>query len=115
MSGRFIAARAVANESSKFDDGKIRDVRIFDHSPDVTAATECSPGMAASEHFGGGGDAFGANRSKAVATKESQFTPPIKASARSQRIGSKNAFNARNARNARILWDFFIGVLWWGN
>jgi hypothetical protein len=39
---------------------------------------------------------------------EVQFTPPIKASARSQRIGSKNAFNARNARNARSLDDFVM-------
>ena len=41
---------------------------------------------------------------------EVQFTPPIKASARSQRIGRRRAFNARNARKARSLWDFFIGV-----
>jgi hypothetical protein len=37
-----------------------------------------------------------------------QFAPPIKASARSQRIGRRRAFNARNARKARSLWDFFM-------
>jgi hypothetical protein len=38
---------------------------------------------------------------------EAQFTPPIKASARSQMTGRRRAFNARNARNARSLDDFF--------
>jgi hypothetical protein len=53
-------------------------------------------------------DSFGTNRAKAVATKESQLTPPRIASTRSQMTGSNNAFNARNARNARSLDDFFM-------
>jgi hypothetical protein len=36
------------------------------------------------------------------------WRPPIKASARSQRIGRRRAFNAMNTRNARNLWDFFM-------
>jgi hypothetical protein len=111
MSGCFIASRAIANESGKFDDGKIRDIGIFDHSPDVTAATECAAGMAASEHFGGGGDTFGANRSKAVATVESQREPPMIASTRSQMTGRRRRLSARKAQARRSL--SFIGCKDW--
>jgi hypothetical protein len=37
-----------------------------------------------------------------------QLIPPIKASARSQRIGRRRRLSAINARNARSLWDFFM-------
>ena len=81
VTGRFIASGAVANESGKFDNGKIRDVGILYHSSDVTAATECAASGTASEDLSGGGDAFGTNRAEAVATVESQLTPPTRNSA----------------------------------
>jgi len=69
VTGCFIAARAVADESGELYNGKIRYVGIFDHSPDVTAATECAASGTFRENLSGGGDAFGANGAEAVATK----------------------------------------------
>jgi len=81
VSGRFVSSGAVAYESGKFDDGKIRHVGIFDHSPDVTAATECAAGGTFREDLSGGGDAFGADWAETVATEEDQRTPPTMRSA----------------------------------
>jgi len=69
MTGSFIAARAVANESCKFDNREIRNVGILNHGSDVTAATECAASGTFRENLSGGGDAFGANGAEAVATK----------------------------------------------
>jgi hypothetical protein len=69
MSGCFIAAARVTDESGELDDGEIRNVGIFDHSPDVTAATECAASGTFRENLSGGGDAFGPNRAVTVATE----------------------------------------------
>jgi hypothetical protein len=76
MTGRFIASARVTDESGELDDGKIRYVGILNHGSYVTAATECAASGTFREDLSGGGDAFGANRAEAVATKESQRTPP---------------------------------------
>jgi len=81
MTGRFVSPGAVAYESGELYNREIRNVRIFDHSPDVTAATECAASVTAGEDLSGGGDTFGANRAVTVATVESQLTPPTMSSA----------------------------------
>jgi hypothetical protein len=110
MSGRFVAARAVANESGELYNREIRDVRIFDHSPNISTATECAASGTAGEDLSGGGDAFGANRSKAVATKESHREPPTRNSAtQSARAEITSAAPIRSARAERKgLRDFMI-------
>ena len=83
-------------------------------------------GVGSLGHFGGADNSVRAKQAVTIARMKSprvgtgnvslpedvlgdaQLTPPIKASARSQIIGSKRAFNARNARNARSLDDFFM-------
>jgi hypothetical protein len=109
MTGSFVAARAVANESGEFDDGKIRHVGILNHSSDVTAATECAASGTAGEDLGGGGDTFGANRSEAVATVESQRPPPTRNSA-TQSARAEITRNApiRSARAERKGLSFMI-------
>jgi hypothetical protein len=76
MSGSFVAAARVTDESGEFYNREIRDVRIFHKGPNISAATECAASGTAGEDLSGGGDAFGANRAKAVATVESQREPP---------------------------------------
>jgi hypothetical protein len=110
MSGCFVAARAVANESGKFYNGQVRHVGIFNHGSDVTAATECAASGTAGEDLSGGGDAFGANRSKAVATVKSQREPPTRNSAtQSARAEITSAAPIRIARAERKgLRDFIV-------
>ena len=79
VTGRFVAAGAIANESGEFDNGQIRDIGILDHSPDVTTATECAASGTASEDLGGITNRIGADGAESVATEESQREPPIDA------------------------------------
>jgi hypothetical protein len=99
VTGRFIASGAVANESCELYNGQVRNVGILNHGSDVTAATECAASGTFRENLSGGGDAFGANRSKAVATVKSQREPPTRNSA----TQSARAEITRNApmRSAR--------------
>jgi hypothetical protein len=87
MASRFVGTGAVAYESGKLHDGQVPGVGIFHHGSDDTPATESTAGGTASEHFGGITDGIGADGAEVVATVESQFAPPIKASARSQITG----------------------------
>jgi hypothetical protein len=109
MTGSFVAARAVANESGELYNREIRHVGIFNHSSDVTAATECAASGTFRENLSGGGDAFGANRSKAVATVESQREPPTRNSA-TQSARAEITRNApiRSARAERKGLSFMI-------
>jgi hypothetical protein len=107
VSGRFVSSGAVAYESGEFYNREIRNVGIFDHSPDVTAATECAAGGTFREDLSGGGDAFGTNRAVTVATVKSQREPPKIASTRSQMTGRRRRLSARKAQ-ARRSFDFIL-------
>jgi len=110
MTGRFVAAARVTDESGELDDRQIRDVGIFHKGPNISAATECAASVTAGEDLGGGSDTGSADRSKAVATVESQFTPPTMSSATiSANTVVTNTASARYA-SARIrdLRDFMI-------
>ena len=110
VASRFVAAGAVAYESGKFYNREIRNVRIFHKGPNISAATECAASGTAGEDLSGGGDDFGANRAEAVATKESQRTPPTRNSAtQSARAEITSAAPMRSARAERKgLRDFMI-------
>jgi len=83
----FIGTGAVAYESGKLHDGQVPGVGILNHGSDDTPSTESPAGGTAGENPGGITDGIGADGAEVVATVESQFAPPIKASARSQITG----------------------------
>jgi len=85
----FIGTGAVAYESGELHNREVPGVGILHHGSDDTPATECATGGTASENPGGITDGIGADGAEAVATVESQFAPPIKASARSQITGRR--------------------------
>jgi hypothetical protein len=85
----FIGTGAVAYESGKLHDRQVPGVGILNHGSDDTPSTECPPGGTFRENPGGITDGIGADGAEAVATVESQLTPPIKASARIQMIGRR--------------------------
>jgi hypothetical protein len=108
MASRFVGTGAVAYESGKLHDGQVPGVGILNHGSDDTPATECPPGGTASENPGGITDGIGADGAEAVATVESQFAPPIKASARSQMTGRRRRLSARKAQARRSLERVFM-------
>ena len=110
VTGSFVASGAVADESGKFHDGQIRDIGILNHGSDVTAATECAASGTFREDLSGGGDTFGADGAEAVATVESQLTPPTRNSAtQSARAEITRTAPMRSARADRKgLRDFMI-------
>jgi hypothetical protein len=85
----FIGTGAVAYESGKLHDRQVPGVGIFNHGSDDTPSTESTAGGTFRENPGGITDGIGADGAEAVATVESQLTPPIKASARIQMIGRR--------------------------
>jgi hypothetical protein len=103
VSGRFIAATRVTDESGEFDDGKIRDVRILIQDPNDATLSECATGGTTGEDFGGRMDSFGTDRTEAVATEESHRRPPIDS------MRATMAITSAKARMARGPW-YLLGI-----
>jgi hypothetical protein len=82
MTRRFVETGAVAYECGEFDDGKIRDIGIFNHGSDKSALSKCAACGTFRENPGGVTDGIGADGAKAVATEESQRTPPTRSCAK---------------------------------
>jgi hypothetical protein len=82
MTRRFVGAARVTDESGEFDDGKIRDIGIFNHGSDKSALSKCAACGTFRENPGGVTDGIGADGAKAVATEESQRTPPTRSCAK---------------------------------
>jgi hypothetical protein len=108
MASRFVGTGAVAYESGKLHDGQVPGVGILHEGSDKSALSKCPPGGTFRENPGGIPDPESANRAEAVATVENQFTPPIKASARSQITGRRRRFSARKASARRSLERVFM-------
>jgi hypothetical protein len=100
---RFVGTCRISDESGELHDGQVPGVGIFHEGSDDTTATECPPGGTFRENSGGVPDGIGANGTESVATVESQFAPPIKASARSQMTGRRRRLSARNPSARRSL------------
>ena len=83
----FIGTGAVAYESGKLHNREVPGVGILHEGSDKSAPSKCAAGGTFRENPGGVPDGIGADGTKAVATEESQFAPPIKASAKSQMTG----------------------------
>jgi hypothetical protein len=77
MTRRFVGTGAVAYECGKLYNGQVPSIGILNHGSDKSALSECATGGTAGEHFGGVPDGIGADGAEAVATEESQRTPPI--------------------------------------
>jgi len=86
VTGRFVSARRISDESRKLYNGKVPGVGILNHGSDDAPATECAAGGTFRENPGGISDGISTDGTEAVATKESQLTPPRIASTRSQTI-----------------------------
>jgi hypothetical protein len=105
VTGSFVAAARVTDESGELDDGKVPGVGIFIQDPNDTPATECATGGTASEYLSGVMDSESANRTEAVATEEGQLTPPMRSSATQNAKAPRT--KAASARNARA-WNRFL-------
>jgi hypothetical protein len=99
----WITVNRISDESGNLPDGQVPGVGILHHGSDKSALSKCPPGGTFRENPGGVPDRIGANRAEAVATVESQFAPPIKASAKSQITGRRRRLSARNAQARRSL------------
>jgi hypothetical protein len=77
MARRFVGAARVTDESGEFDDGQVPGVGILNHGSDKSALSKCAACGTFRENPGGVTDGIGADGAKAVATEESQRTPPI--------------------------------------
>jgi hypothetical protein len=109
VASRFVAARAVADESGELYNREIRNVGILNHGSNVTAATECAASGTAGEDLSGGGDSFGANRAEAVATVKIQREPPTMNSATQSAMAEiTSAAPIRSARAVRRGLSFMI-------
>jgi hypothetical protein len=53
VSGRFVSARRISDESRELYNGKVPGVGILNHGSDDTATSECATGCATGEDFGG--------------------------------------------------------------
>ncbi len=86
MASRFVSARRISDKCRKLYDRKVTGVGILNHGSDDTATSECATGCTFRENPGGISDGISTDGTEAVATKESQLTPPRIASTRSQTI-----------------------------
>jgi hypothetical protein len=108
MARRFVGTRRISDESGELYNREVRNVGILNHGSDDTTASECATGGTFRENPGGVPDGIGADGAEAVATVESQFAPPIKASAKSQITGRRRRLSARKASARRSLERVFI-------
>jgi hypothetical protein len=108
VASRFIGTGRISDESGKLHDRQVPGVGILNHGSDDTPATESTAGGTASENFGGVSDGIGADGAEAVAAVESQFAPPIKASARSHMTGRRRRLSARKASARRSFERVFM-------
>jgi hypothetical protein len=108
VSRRFIGTGRISDESGKLHDGQVPGVGILNEGSDKSAPSKCAAGGTFRENPGGVPDEIGADGAEAVATVESQFAPPIKASARSQITGRRRRFSARKASARRSLERVFM-------
>ena len=105
VASRFVAARRISDESGKLYDGKVPGVGILNHGSDDTATAESPAGGTFRENPGGVPDGISTNRTEAVATVESQLTPPMRSSATQNAKAPRT--RAASARNARA-WSRFL-------
>jgi len=95
VSGRFVSARRISDESRKLYNGKVPGVGILNHGSDDTATTESPPGCTFRENPGGVPDGISTDGTEAVATVESQREPPIDSMRATMTITSAKARMAR--------------------
>ena len=105
VTGCFVEAGAVAYESGKLYDGKVPGVGVLNHGSDDAATTECAAGGTFRENPGGVSDGISTDGTEAVATKESQLTPPMRSSATQNAKAPRT--RAASARNAKA-WSRFL-------
>jgi hypothetical protein len=95
VTGCFVAARRISDESRELYNGKVPGVGILNHGSDDTATSECAAGGTLREDIGGVPDGISTNRTEAVATVESQREPPIDSMRATMTITSAKARMAR--------------------
>ena len=105
VASRFVSARRISDESRELYNGKVPGVGILNHGSDDTATTESPPGCTFRENPGGVPDGISTDGTEAVATKESQLTPPMRSSATQNAKAPRT--RAASARNARA-WSRFL-------
>ncbi len=108
MASRFIGTGRISDESGELHDGQVPGVGILHEGSDDTTATESPASGTFRENPGGVPDRIGADGAESVAAEESQFAPPIKASARIQMTGRRRRFSARKASARRSFERVFM-------
>jgi hypothetical protein len=89
MACSFIGTGRISDESGELHDRQVPGVGILHEGSDESALSKCPAGGTFRENPGGVSDRIGADGAESVATVESQFAPPIKASAKSQMTGRR--------------------------
>ena len=82
MTRRFVGTGAVAYECGKLYNGQVPSIGILNPGSDKSALSECATGGTFRENPGGVPDGIGADGAEAVATEESQRTPPTRSCAK---------------------------------
>jgi hypothetical protein len=108
MARRFVGTRRISDESGELYNREVPGVGILHEGSDKSAPSKCAAGGTFRENPGGVPDGIGADGAEAGATVESQFAPPIKASARSQITGRRRRFSARKASARRSFERVFM-------